>query len=297
MLRSLERALKTLLSISRFHIVMIAIMGCFTFAWILTGHYLITIPLICGLDWFLVNLLNRVVDLKEDRINQIHGTDFVTAHRKGIVVIGFLLLGLSLALTAWFFPRLTLWRLGYHALGLAYNWPLLPGRRRLKAVYFWKNSASALGFLITLFAYPLAEHSGGWAPGICGASVAIAIAFFFVFELSYEIIYDLRDVPGDEAAGIPTYPVVHGATGAQHIIDSLIGGSIVLLVVGYAVGVIPWRLTIMVCAPLIQFVYYKLAVKRGITSRDCVVLTWLGVALLVIYHVWFILNLPGAELG
>ena len=31
-----------------------------------------------------------------------------------------------------------------------------------------------------------------------------------LFELSYEVLYDLRDVDGDRAAGVRTYPVVHG---------------------------------------------------------------------------------------
>ena len=29
-------------------------------------------------------------------------------------------------------------RIAYHLLGFAYNWPLLPGRRRIKQLYFWK---------------------------------------------------------------------------------------------------------------------------------------------------------------
>jgi hypothetical protein len=41
-------------------------------------------------------------------------------------------------------------RVAYHSLGLAYNWPLLPGGRRIKQLYFFKNSASAAGFLIKL---------------------------------------------------------------------------------------------------------------------------------------------------
>jgi hypothetical protein len=46
-------------------------------------------------------------------------------------------------------------------------------------------------------------------------------------------------------------------------------------------------------APLIQFAYYKRAVRRGITSGDCIRLTWIGAALLVAYHVWIVARLPG----
>src|SRR5690606_38686218 len=109
---------------------------------------------------FIVNLLNRVVDLTEDRANQITGVAFVDAHRRGIVVAGFGLLAASLAVTALISPALTALRLAYHALGLAYNWPILPGKRRIKELYFWKNTASGLGFIITVFLYPLA--AAGW---------------------------------------------------------------------------------------------------------------------------------------
>src|SRR5690606_3867192 len=153
---------------------------------------------ICALDWFIVNLLNRVVDLDEDRVNRITGVAFVDAHRRAIVAAGFGLLAASLVVVALALPpELTWLRLGYHALGLAYNWPVLPGRRRIKQLYFWKNTASAAGFILTVFLYPLALV--GWgadpsalAPGITAATIALSGAFFILFELSYEVIYDLR---------------------------------------------------------------------------------------------------------
>ena len=45
--------------------------------------------------------------------------------------------------------------------------------------------------------------------------------------------------------------------------------------------------------PLLQIFIYKRFVKRGITSRDCINLTWLGAALLVAYHGWVLAGLPG----
>ncbi len=99
---------------------------------------------------------------------------------------------------------------------------------------------------------------------------ALAGAFFFAFELSYEVIYDLRDAPGDAEAGVRTYPVVHGERGALRIIDGLLAVSGAILVIGYAASAVPWRLFIMICAPLIQLVVYKRAHKRGITSATCI---------------------------
>lgn len=288
-------------SVSRFHIVAIAALGTFTFGWLFTGTYPWLLAGVCALDWFLVNLLNRVVDLKEDQANAIFGTDFVARHRRGILVLGFALLFGSLAAVYLVVPEVTLLRTAFHALGFAYNWPIFPGRRRIKQLYFWKNTASAMGFMLTVFGYPLSR--AGWgldptrlAPGISLATIACSAGFFMLFELSYEVIYDLRDAKGDALADVRTYPVVHGERGAVRIIDGLIGSSLAFLVVGYAAGAVPWRIFVMLLAPALQIALYKRWLRRGITSKDCVRLTWLGAALLTGYHLWVVTGLPGVGL-
>lgn len=288
-------------SVSRLHIVAIAALGTFTFGWLFTGRYPWLLAATCALDWFLVNLLNRVVDIREDQANAIFGTGFVAEHRRAILVAGLASLFASLAALSWLAPAVTPLRLGFHALGFAYNWPLFPGARRIKELYFWKNTASATGFLITVFAYPLA--TAGWgldptrlAPQITPLTIAISAAFFTLFELSYEVIYDLRDEKGDALAGVRTYPVVHGERGAVHIVDGLIVTSLAFMVVGYAAGVVPWRIFVMGLAPALQLPLYKRWLRRGITSADCTRLTWLGAALLTSYHLWVVAGLPGVGL-
>ena len=283
-------------SISRLHIVAIAALGTFTFGWIFTGRYAFGLALVCAVDWFIVNLLNRVVDLPEDRANAIRGTDFVARHRRAILVVGFGTLGLSLAAVHLLHPEITPLRVAYHLLGLSYNWRIPGLGRRIKELYFWKNTASAIGFMLTVFGFPLAvAGTEGLAPDVTAATIAVAAGFFFLFELSYEVIYDLRDAPGDSSAGVRTYPVVHGEAGAVRIIDGLILGSAVILVSGYAAGVVPWRLFVMIAAPALQLALYKRAFAAGrITSGFCVGITWVGAALLFTYHVWQIAGLPGA---
>jgi 4-hydroxybenzoate polyprenyltransferase len=292
-------SLRLLASIGRLHIVAIAALGTFTFSWLLYGRRAWALAGVCALDWFLVNLLNRVVDLREDAANRIVGTEFVARHKRAVLAVGFGALFASLALVHLAMPTVTPWRVGYHLLGFAYNWPLLPGRRRIKQLYFWKNTASAVGFLLTLFAYPLALYGAGehapLARGVTAATVVVTMAFFFLFELSYEVVYDLRDAPGDAAVGVRTYPVVHGERGAVRIIDALLFAASVALVAGWVAGVVPWRIAVMVAAPVVQVVVYKRAVRRGVTSRDCVRLTWIGAALLVAYHLWIAAGLPGVD--
>ncbi len=290
---------RLLASLSRLHIMAIGAMGTFTFAWAFTGRHMWALALVSGVDWFVVNLLNRAVDLEEDKVNRIKGTGFVERHRRGVIVTGFAVLGLTLVGVHLVMPEITALRVIFHSLGLAYNWPLLPGGRRIKELYFFKNSASAMGFVLTVFLYPLAVAGWGAPEGalladVTPAAVVLAGLFFVLFELSYEVVYDLRDVEGDRAAGVRSYPAVHGIDGAARIVDGLIVCSFLVAVVGYAAGALPWRITIMAAAPLVNLVFYKRALRRGITSGDCVSLTWLGVMLLTVYHLWVAAGLPGA---
>lgn len=288
--------LRTAASVGRLHIVAIAALGTFTFGWILTGQHRLDLAALCALDWFLVNLLNRVVDLPEDRLNGIRGTGFVARHRRLIVAGGFSLLAASFVLAHVVEPALWPLRVGYHALGLAYNWPLLPGRRRIKQLYFWKNSASAAGFLLTVFGFPLA--ASGWgarlAAGIGWAAIALGALYFFLFELSYEVLYDLRDAPGDRASDVRTYAVVHGERTAARLVYALCASSVVVLAGAYAAGLVPWRLAVLGFGPLLQLALARWMIGRGVTSGDCVGITWVGTGLLVAYHVWVALGLPGA---
>jgi 4-hydroxybenzoate polyprenyltransferase len=191
-----------------------------------------------------------------------------------------------------FAPWLLPFRLAYHALGFAYNWPLFGGRR-IKQLYFWKNTASALGFMLTVFCYPLAWARGQLWYGIGWSTVLATAIYFFLFELSYEVIYYLRDAPGDARAEVRTYPVVHGERGAVRIIDALCIASLVVIAAAYLAHVVPWRIAILGVGPLLQIFLYKRFVKRGISSRDCVNITWLGAALLLAYHGWVLAGLPG----
>lgn len=287
--------------VGRLHITAIAALGVFTFGWLFTGDYPWFLTGVCAFDWFFVNLINRIVDLKEDEANAITGTEFLAKHRKHLIFVGFILLLVSLLVVHLLNPAITGLRVTCHFMGVLYNWPLLRGRRRLKEQYFWKNMASAIGFLLTVFGYPLATLTWekgfySFPPGISWATVLFSALFFVLFVLSYEVIYDLRDVRGDIPAGIRTYPVVHGEHTAVRIVDGFIFSSILVLAAGYSSGFVPWRIFIMVGAPVIQFAVYKRALRRGISAKDCTFITWMGAVLFLIYHLWVLAELPGARL-
>jgi 4-hydroxybenzoate polyprenyltransferase len=139
------------------------------------------------LDWYIVNLINRTVDLEEDRANIITETEFVDRNRRLLLRVVFMLLLISLVVVHFLNPAITDLRIAGHLLGAFYNWPLLPGRRRLKQPYFWKNNASAVGFLITVFGYPLATALWGnrphnFPPGVTWETVVFSAVFFFLFK-------------------------------------------------------------------------------------------------------------------
>jgi len=73
----------------------------------------------------------------------------------------------------------------------------------------------------------------------------------------------------------------------------------VLVVVGFAVSALPWRVAVMGAAPLLQLVVVGPRLPlfgraNRVDSALCIGITWLGVALLGTYHLWEFLHLPGS---
>lgn len=295
---SLSRDLGDIASILRLHIIAIAVFAALVFGKVLTGELWIAVALLGGLDWLLINLLNRVSDVEEDRANQIRGTErLIGRHRLVLglwvaLLVGSMLLGHLLA------PELTLWRAGVQLVGVGYSYRIVPtpaGWRRFKDLYFFKNFMSALLFVATCLVYPVLT-AGGLSPGYGWASF-LALALFFVpFEITYEILYDLRDLEGDRLAKVPTYPVVHGEAISARIIDALLIAALGALVAAVLAGLLGLRELLMAAAPVIQYAFYKPRLRRGLTTGDCIRLTWLGAALLAVWLVgtwlWASAGLP-----
>ena len=276
--------LQVVVTLLRYHIALISVAATLVFGWIFTGRYLVAVALVGGLDQVLINLINRGTDLDEDLANKIPHTRWIV-ERKGLVVYGGLgVLVASLVVSHLLTPELTIPRLMLHALGLGYNFPLLPsgsGWRRLKQLYLVKNSMSALGFVFTCFVYPLSLV--GYAPPCGWAMVATMAVFFLPLELTYEIIYDVRDVEGDRKLGLPTIPIVHGPDGTRRIIAGLLWCSAAVLVAGALLGAIGLRELIMLGAPLHQWLLARRLLARGTGPKECIMLTHLGTAQLAFY--------------
>jgi len=124
----------------------------------------------------------------------------------------------------------------------------------------------------------------------------VLVVFFVLYEITFEILYDLRDLDGDRKEGIPTYPVVHGEAVALQIIDVLLVLATLTLFVGLASGMLGLREGLMLAAPALQRVFYPKRVARGLTSADCIALTHVGTAELLLFlagtAVWSAAGLP-----
>jgi 4-hydroxybenzoate polyprenyltransferase len=284
-----------LITIARPHIMAIAAVASLVFGWLLTGRFWWALPFVVALDWFLVNLMNRVADLAEDKKNQVPGTAWVDQHALPLTVLSWIvLLGSFPALHA-VLPALTLLRAAFQLIGLAYNFKLIPAWKagrfaptRFKELYFFKNTSSAFLFVLSGLLYPaaLSGYAVEWP------RFFLLCAFFFPLELTYEILYDLRDVAGDEAEGVPTFPVVHGIPLTHRLLEVLLALSAASLLAGFALGPLRFRELVLIAAPVQQALFFELELKRSVSQAQAVGLTWLGAAQSASYCVWVLVGLP-----
>ncbi len=80
------------LAIVRSHIVRIAMAATLVLGWLMTGERPWALARSAGLDWFLIDLLNRVTDLDEDLANGVQGTERVARRKRAVTVASFALL-------------------------------------------------------------------------------------------------------------------------------------------------------------------------------------------------------------
>lgn len=280
--------------VARPHILSIIFASTVTYGWIFRGQHtwdLALLGLIAVWDWFIVNWTNKATDLEEDLANGIEGAAEVAAHKRAVEGTGFAMMVGGLLAGLWVHPELLPLRLSFTAVGIIYNYNVL-GFKRLKERYFFKNFGSSILFTHSVFLYPL------FGQGLAGAypwpALILAILFFLPLELTYEILYDLRDYEGDRQLGVPTFPVAHGPQRAKHIIYGLLAFSAIWPLLGAATGLLRLREWVVVAAILQQLVLMRRYAwgERRPTARECIAITYWGTAQLVSYNVWIFVGLP-----
>jgi len=287
-------ALRVFASITRLHVVAVASLGTLTIGWCFTGAHLWRLAAVCALDWLLAGVLNRACDVPEDVANGEDGASFVARHMVALRLGYFAAMFASLVAIHLATPALTVARIAFHALVILYGVPLLPGQTRIKQLYGLKNLATSTAFLLTCFAYPLAGAHDELAPGVGVGSVLVTAVSFFFLALSYELMSDLRDLPGDEAAGVGTLAGVRGNLGVASLVNRFCILSAATILFGFVVRLVSWRIAILAVGPLAEALVYRRWLARGSDAEDCVRIAWMGAGLLVAYNLWVTLGLPGA---
>jgi hypothetical protein len=314
--------LRDWISIARPHILGIVFASTLVYGWIFTEHFAIDVALLAVWDWFIVNFMNKATDLDEDAANAIPGATLARENAGAIQAFGFAMIAAGLWAGQALNPALLPWRLVFTAIGLAYNYKVLPVPfgpssplarfvrpypgvlgsfftrlffTRLKETYFFKNFGSSMLFTLSVFLYPRYGITGGDA--YPWDKLLLCIGFFIPLELTYEIFYDLRDIDGDRALQVPTYPVIHGAEGGKKILLGLLALSALPILAGAASGVLRLRETCVIAGVIQQaWIYRSIASGPKLpTSRQCIAITWLGAAQLMSYVLWVKLGLPLGE--
>ena len=274
------------LGLGRFHIVAIAALAAVVFGWEFDGRMGFAAGGLVAFDWFLLNLMNRIADVPEDRHNGVSGTGFVEANAGALMRIAFIGLAVSLIGARPLGTELLVLRVAFHLGGFAYSFPTVG--RRIKEVFVLKNVFSGLLFILSVVGYPLALRER--APPL--PEVIALCAFFLPLEITYGLIYDLRDVEGDAISGFVTLPIKWGEQRTRALIDLLLALSAAALLAGFIAGALRWRELVMIAAPLQQALVMRLWIPRSVGKRAAIGITWLGAAQLLSYLGWVGLGLP-----
>jgi 4-hydroxybenzoate polyprenyltransferase len=289
--------LRQLAAASRLHIVLIAGLATMTFGWLFGGRFAPLIALWVALDWWVLDVGNKLSDLAEDLRNAPTEARWVQHNRNALGLAAVAVFAGSLVATLlhddWILAAL---RVGFQLVGVGYNFRVIPlevrGRAgtRFKDLYAAKNGVAGALFVLSVILYPVVGRRGALL--VPPVYILLMVGFFFFFEMSFEVIYDLKDIAGDQAEGIPTFPAVHGAKAGVAVAAGFALAGAGFISGGYLAGVFGFREIIILLAPGLQLLVLPIYRRRGFRARDTVWITHLGSLQLAVYNLYVWLGLP-----
>lgn len=263
------------------HIFCVAGMGTLVFSSILSKEYYWSLALISAFDWCLLNLLNQIADVKEDIANGRQDAIWIERHQSSLKWVTAILIFASVIWHFFINPVFAMIRMLFHFGGFVYSFSLFGKLPRLKAIPIVKNCSSSLFFLLTCFAYPLSYLEGALA--ISQSGILVLISSFFIFEVCYEILYDLRDVEGDSKTGIRTIPVLLGSQNTKKLLNVLFLLASVVVLVGFYGNVLDKIHLFFAVGPVFVGLWAR---SQVINSEFCKNLTWFTCIILGFYLLW-----------
>jgi 4-hydroxybenzoate polyprenyltransferase len=214
-------------------------------------YLIITLAVACICQW------NRLTDEKEDTLNCPE--DLKDAQIKNNSIKIFCYAGGTIAILLALLTEPTL-NLAYlvafgSAVGYFYNTPLLRSKPhwRLKNIFIIKNLSSGAGWSCGLLAFPMIR-----AHAQPDALFLSAFVYMFAMVMTYEIMWDIRDMEGDQCAGIPTIPVVLGMNGARISLVMLQFACIGIIITGLInTHLTPvWLIYLLPCTILLALIIF-----------------------------------------
>lgn len=171
----------------------------------------------------------------EDRYAHPDRVAWVDAHRTwlwieavGLVVIG----GVSLA---WLRPETVFGAIICGCIALVHVVPILPGKRRIKALAWGKRSSIAAAWALGAVLLPWVE--AGRLDASAGLLTGL-VACRFAAVWANLMMADWADRPGDESAGLPTYSAPSGRmVRLRATVASVVSGMLIVVLGG--AGLIP----------------------------------------------------------
>jgi len=190
-------------------------------------YFIITLAVACICQW------NRLTDVEEDVINCPADLDDAQSKKKSIKIFCYVSGMLSIVLsflteTTWLMAGLIVFGA---SVGYFYNTPVLPSKPhfRLKNIFIIKNLSSGAGWSAGLLVFPMLRSN--IQPD---GRFFTAFFYMFVMVMTYEIMWDIRDMRGDAHAGIRTLPVVLGINGARFFASLLQVLCLAIIISGLA---------------------------------------------------------------
>jgi len=171
-------------------------------------YLIITLAVACICQW------NRLTDATEDIVNCPDDLMDAQHNERGIKLFCYpagVLTILAAFLTEPTLSMALLIAFGA-AVGYFYNSSVRPSKPhlRLKNMFIVKNLSSGAGWSAGILVFPVMRVNA--SPDIFFFT---ALAYMFAMVVTYEIMWDIRDVVGDARAGIKTLPAVIGIQSAR----------------------------------------------------------------------------------
>lgn len=196
--------------IFRFLSVSSLFVGATGFFQTLAGYYLLDLSpniMVCSAVFFMtfsLYSLNKITDMKEDAINMPERLNFLKGRKNLIVTYSVVAYLLSILLTFLDNPASVIVVLVPLIANALYGSKLLPGLPRLKDIPVTKNLVVAISWAAATTLLP-AGH-------IMSKISTVALVFYFMLGKAFvnTVLYDMRDIKGDEENGIRTLPIILG---------------------------------------------------------------------------------------